>query len=83
MTSKASFILCVETLRDDNPENNLELCKILLRITGNIIQHPKEEKYRQLRISNKIIMEKLLPASGGIQCLFEIGFIEVINFILL
>ena len=78
MSHKSSIASCIDTLKIDNPSNILELCRLLLRISGNILQHPKDEKYRQLRISNKIVMEKLLPASGGIQCIFEMGFVEVI-----
>ena len=76
MMSKDRYIECIQQIKDEN-KNSLEICILLLRITGNIIQHPKESKYRQLRILNKMVMEKLLPASGAMQCLFEMGFAEV------
>lgn len=40
---------------------------------------PSEEKYRSIRIGNPTFSTKLLPIKGAVECLFEMGFEEVIN----
>ncbi|XP_051167402.1 peptide-N(4)-(N-acetyl-beta-glucosaminyl)asparagine amidase isoform X2 [Leptopilina boulardi] len=49
---------------------------VLTKLCENILNFPTNEKYRKVRLSNPIVMSKLLPASGAIECLFEAGFIE-------
>ena len=52
---------------------------ILLTFANNIIKYPSESKYRRIRVGNEAVTEKLLPASGAIDCLFEMGFEEVLQ----
>lgn len=42
-------------------------------------RYPNEEKYRSIRIGNPTFSTKLLPIKGAVECLFEMGFEEVIN----
>lgn len=42
-------------------------------------RNPNEEKYRSIRIGNPTFSTKLLPIKGAVECLFEMGFEEVIN----
>lgn len=51
---------------------------ILLRILDNIIREPQNDKYRNIRLENKIIKEKLLSLNGVYQLLRKIGFVEVV-----
>lgn len=46
------------------------LCKYLT----NIVDHPGEEKYRRIRLSNKILQERVLPLEGAAQFLEAAGF---------
>lgn len=46
------------------------LCKYL----GNILEHPEEEKYRRLRLSNKVMQQKILPLEGALDFLQAAGF---------
>ncbi|KAH0560673.1 hypothetical protein KQX54_006877 [Cotesia glomerata] len=61
-------------------KNDIEIqqsaLKVLCELCDNIIKYPEEDKYRRIRIGNPSITDKLLPASGAIECLFELGFIE-------
>ena len=49
---------------------------MFLRLLGNIISDPTNPKYRQVKLTNKTIEEKLLPASGAFEILFSVGFEE-------
>ncbi|XP_060064096.1 peptide-N(4)-(N-acetyl-beta-glucosaminyl)asparagine amidase-like [Ylistrum balloti] len=67
----------VKQLIDDNgKEEFLTASEILLKFADNIINHPNDSKYRKIRLSNPTVENKLLPVSGALECLFEMGFIE-------
>ncbi len=51
--------------------------EILLKIATNIVNNPDSAKYRSLKVSNAVVSNKLLPVSGAMECLFEMGFEEV------
>lgn len=55
----------------------MDTSQIILKFANNIISHPENEKYRSIRIGNKIFQSKLLPVTGGVECLFAMGFEEV------
>lgn len=40
---------------------------------------PNEVKYRSIRIGNPTFSTKLLPIKGAVECLFEMGFEEVVQ----
>lgn len=46
------------------------LCKYLT----NIVEHPDEDKYRRIRLTNKILQERVLPLEGASQFLEAAGF---------
>lgn len=52
----------------------------LLTICQNILSHPNDKLYREIRLDDPLVTSKLLPALGAIECLFDIGFVEVIIF---
>ncbi len=74
MTSKSE---AVEFLFENPPELAIATADVLLRVANNVLQNPENPKYRTLRIANAIVSTKLLPVSGGMECLFEMGFEEV------
>ncbi|KAL0278712.1 UNVERIFIED_CONTAM: hypothetical protein PYX00_000454 [Menopon gallinae] len=53
--------------------------EVLLRIARNILSDPDNPKYRSISLSSNVVTNKLLPASGAMQCLFEMGFQEGSN----
>lgn len=50
---------------------------ILLRLLDNVIREPQNNKYRAIRLENKVIKEKLLCLNGIRELLTSIGFEEV------
>merc|ERR1719361_1554555 len=63
-------------LQDNDPDVKTEAVNILVKLLTNVINHPGELKYRQIKLANKTIEEKLLPASGAFEVLFSCGFEE-------
>lgn len=54
--------------------------EILLKLLDNILNFPENEKYRRIRLDNKIIKDKLLKIRGMMFVLKSIGFCEVFGF---
>lgn len=45
-----------------------------MKIVGNILQHPGEEKYQSLRLTTSAAQKKLLPVTGAMDVLAAAGF---------
>ena len=69
----------VQEIAKNNNEDFIQAVVILLKFANNILKDPKNEKYRKIRVGNAVVSEKLLPVAGAIECLFEMGFTEVIH----
>ena len=68
----------VKLLFEENPADEaLSAADVLLKIANNILNNPDNQKYRTLKVANAIVSSKLLPVSGAMECLFEMGFEEV------
>lgn len=67
----------IQKLQDNDKSIFLSTSEILLKFANNIIKDPDNPKYRKIRVGNAIVMEKLLPVSGGVESLFDMGFKEV------
>lgn len=60
-----------------NTKEKIEPCvETLIRYVENIINHPDEEKYRKIRMSNRIFTEKVEAIEGAYDFLTSIGFTE-------
>lgn len=60
-----------------NTKEKAEQCiEMLTKYLENIINHPDEEKYRKIRMSNRIFAEKIQPVEGGCEFLLGAGFQE-------
>ncbi|XP_013415884.1 peptide-N(4)-(N-acetyl-beta-glucosaminyl)asparagine amidase-like [Lingula anatina] len=68
--------LCVEELLNNPPNTFLEASEILLKFANNVLNDPENPKYRSIRVSNPKVEQKLLLVSGGMECLFAMGFQE-------
>lgn len=68
---------CFDLLNENDDKVYKEVCDVLSRLCRNVIKYPNEIKYRMVRLSNQIVVDKILPAVGAMECLFEIGFLEV------
>ena len=68
----------VDLLKENEEEVRNDAEHALLTVCQNILSHPNDKQYREVRLDNPMVTTKLLPALGGIECLFDIGFVEVI-----
>ncbi|KAF7203241.1 UBX domain-containing protein 6 isoform X1 [Nothobranchius furzeri] len=50
---------------------------IISKYVENICKNPTEEKYRKIKVSNKVFQEKVLPVEGSREFLQALGFISV------
>lgn len=68
---------CVKSLEEN--ENNVrdEAQRALLNICHNVLRSPNDDKAREVRLDDEVVIEKLLPAIGAMECLFDVGYIEV------
>ena len=68
---------CFRELLENSPDTFDSVSQLLLRIANNIVQEPKESKYRTLKMSTNTFQNKLLPVKGAVECLFAMGFEDV------
>ena len=68
---------CVQTLAENSQDVFMQTSEVILRILRNVIKDPKNPKYRKLRVSTSVFMDKLLPVDGAMDCLLSLGFQEV------
>lgn len=66
----------VDLLKENEEEVRNDAENALLTVCQNILSHPNDKQYREVRLDNPMVTTKLLPALGGIECLFDIGFVE-------
>lgn len=74
---------CFSELLKNSKEQFESASKLLVRFADNVLKDKSNEKYRSIRLENKIFQERILPFSGAVQCLFEMGFQEVSFFLIL
>ncbi|KAL5004691.1 hypothetical protein ScPMuIL_018147 [Solemya velum] len=73
----APSVASVKELSKGNPTPDfLAAAEILLKLANNILNSPTNPKYRKLRLANETVQNKLLPVSGAMECLFDMGFVE-------
>uniref|UniRef100_U5EUG5 Peptide-N(4)-(N-acetyl-beta-glucosaminyl)asparagine amidase n=1 Tax=Corethrella appendiculata TaxID=1370023 RepID=U5EUG5_9DIPT len=69
----------VINLEENSQNSYIDGVGILLRLLDNIIKDSQNQKFRCIKMDNKIIKEKLLSLSGAKLLLIEIGFVEQDN----
>lgn len=77
MASSLNYEREILNLESATSQVYIESVTILLRILDNVIREPQNDRYRTIRLENKIIKEKLLCLNGVRQLLQKIGFVEV------
>lgn len=80
MASSLNYEREVLNLENATTTKYIESVTILLKILDNVIREPQNDKYRTIRLENKIIKEKLLCLNGVREFLEKIGFVEVRHF---
>lgn len=61
----------IALLEDNQEQVKKDAKEILVKLLGNIINDPNNTKYRAVKLTNKVIEEKLLPAAGAFEILFS------------
>ena len=69
------FIGLKRIKENNDPKDIPVICDSLREIIKLIIDHPNDESKRCIQLDS---LETLMSYSGGMETLFEIGFIEVI-----
>lgn len=67
---------CVESLLENDDELLEGAVETLLKIADNILKDPSSEKFRSVKLDNKVVEKKLIPAIGALEVLFLMGFQE-------
>lgn len=64
-------------IQNCNTKTKAEQCiETLSKYLENILQNPAEEKYRKIRTSNRIFVERVKSVEGGYDFLIGAGFVE-------
>lgn len=65
---------------NDIKNNSIDVCfqviNVLLTLLNDIINHPHQPKFRRIYLGSTIVQNYLLPYAGAMEFLFEIGFID-------
>jgi len=68
---------CVKSLEENTEDVRDEARRALLSICRNVLRSPNNYRSRELRLDDEVVVEKLLPAIGALECLFDVGYVEV------
>ncbi|XP_047230850.1 UBX domain-containing protein 6 isoform X2 [Girardinichthys multiradiatus] len=69
-------VMMVHTFNKDK-EKVKAAVDIISKYVENICKNPSEEKYRKIKVSNKVFQEKIRPVEGCWEFLQALGFISV------
>ncbi|KAG8230480.1 hypothetical protein J437_LFUL013521 [Ladona fulva] len=62
---------------EENPSTSyLSITSVIINILDNIVKQPLNENYRRIRLSDDHVANTLLTGIGAMECLFELGFVE-------
>ncbi|XP_011695997.1 PREDICTED: peptide-N(4)-(N-acetyl-beta-glucosaminyl)asparagine amidase [Wasmannia auropunctata] len=67
---------CVKSLEENTEDVRDEARRALLTICRNVLRSPSNYRSRELRLDDEVVVEKLLPAVGALECLFDVGYVE-------
>ncbi|XP_014477524.1 PREDICTED: peptide-N(4)-(N-acetyl-beta-glucosaminyl)asparagine amidase [Dinoponera quadriceps] len=66
----------LKCLEENDQKVYYEAQKELFNICQNLLKSPSNDRYREVRLDNEIIIQKILPAIGAMECLIEVGYVE-------
>ena len=69
-----NFVGIKRIIENNEIKDVMVICNALIEIIKKIIDNPNDESNRNIKIES---LEVLMSLSGGMETLFEIGFIEV------
>ncbi|OAD62966.1 UBX domain-containing protein 6, partial [Eufriesea mexicana] len=71
----AGLISCLIIKNCNKEKRKIDVCvETLGKYLENIINNPDEEKYKKIRIQNKIFQDKVVPVEGALEFLNAAGF---------
>ncbi|GJN15662.1 hypothetical protein PR202_gb02598 [Eleusine coracana subsp. coracana] len=68
---------CLRTLKRNHKDDSIRVTRafqILLKIIGNIVKNPEEERFRRIRLSNPVFEDRVGNLQGGLEFLELCGF---------
>ena len=65
----------LKRIKENNQVDLQTVCELLMKIIQQIIENPNDSSKRNVKLDS---LEDLMILSGGMETLFEIGFIEVL-----
>ncbi|OAD53213.1 Peptide-N(4)-(N-acetyl-beta-glucosaminyl)asparagine amidase [Eufriesea mexicana] len=71
-----NLLRSLDLLKENEKQIRNDAEHALLTVCQNILAHPNNKQYREVKLDHPIVTAKLLPALGAIECLFDIGFVE-------
>lgn len=61
-----------------NPKDKAEVCiETLTKCIENIVNNPNEEKYKKIRMTNRMFCDKIKVCEGSLDFLHAAGFVEI------
>lgn len=78
LAEERGLTACLIIINCNIKEKSTGCIETLSKYLENILQHPDEEKYRKIRMSNRIFCEKVRDVEGAMDFLLAAGFKEQI-----
>lgn len=76
LSMEKDLLRSLDLLKENDEQVRNDAENALLTVCQNILSHPNDKKFREVRLDHPLVTAKLLPALGAIECLFDIGFVE-------
>jgi hypothetical protein len=61
-------------LEETEPVDLLKTLELLVKVIGNLVKFPTEQKYRRIAADNKTFNEAVINAKGGLDFVVACGF---------
>lgn len=65
------------SMNENDTHTRDEALHLLSDICNKILTCPTNVQYRDVLLNDSTVINKLLPAVGAMECLFNVGFVEV------
>ncbi|CAH2986918.1 unnamed protein product [Chilo suppressalis] len=77
LAEERGLTACLMIQSCNNNREKIDTCvETLCKYLENIIQHPDEEKYQKIRMSNRAFCERVQPIEGAMELLIAAGFTQ-------
>jgi hypothetical protein len=68
----------IDKIKENKYDDLKVVCLTLIKLLKEILNNPNDISKRKLFLDSDDVCNKLMPFSGGLETLFEIGFQDVI-----